>query len=198
MLTLSARHAPLTSPPWPEQGKWTHRDWLRLPEDGIKYEVIDGDLFLAHAPSIPHQEAAGNLFAALHDFVRKHRLGWVYPARTAVRVRGQKVPFQPDIFFIGNSRRKALREDCVDGTPDLMVEVLSPSNWTYDRNEKFQVYQAAGVPEYWIVDYRAKTVEVFLLQRGRYVLLNKYRAGESVHSRQLEGFAIRVSEIFAR
>ena len=76
------------------------------------------------------------------------------------------------------------------------MEVLSANTWDYDRIEKFQVYQTAGVPEYWIVDYRAKTVEVFVLEQGEYTLIGKWGVGESAASRVLEGFQVAVADIF--
>ena len=73
---------------------------------------------------------------------------------------------------------------------------MSPSNWLYDRREKFQAYQKASVPEYWIVDYRARTIEVFFLEKGTYALLNQYKSGDVAHSRVLEGFEVAVDEVF--
>ena len=77
-----------------------------------------------------------------------------------------------------------------------MVEILSPANWPYDRNEKFRLYQEAGVPEYWIVDYRARTIEVFVLEEGEYALLGKWGAEESATSYVLAGFELPVARVF--
>ena len=78
----------------------------------------------------------------------------------------------------------------------MIVEILSPTNWTYDRREKFEAYQAAGVPEYWIVDYRAKSLEIFILEKGAYVLAGRFSDGDAVKARQLREFEIEVKAIF--
>lgn len=82
--------------------------------------------------------------------------------------------------------------------PDLVVEVLSPSNWVYDRSHKQEAYLQAGVKEYWIVDYRARTVDVLVLEDDEYVQRGQYGEGSKVASEALTGFSIAVSEIFAR
>ena len=104
---------------------------------------------------------------------------------------------QPDILFVKLGRLERLGKDCLEGAPDLIVEILSPSNWVFDRQEKIQAYESAGVPEYWIIDCRARTVEVFLLEEARYRLAGKLRTGERVHATQLEGFSVAEEEIFA-
>jgi Uma2 family endonuclease len=181
---------------WPQQGEWTREDWLRLPNDGFRYEVLNGELYMTPPPAIQHQFASANLFSALRDFVQRHSLGYVLYAPCGVYLPTHPVPVQPDILFIHAERRGIIGAEYIEGAPDLVVEVLSPSNWLYDRREKFQAYQKAGVPEYWIVDYRARTIDVFFLEKGTYTLLDQYGAGEIARSRILEGFEVAVSEVF--
>lgn len=124
--------------------------------------------------------------------------GWeVLFAPCGVRLPGQPVPVQPDIFFVHTDRRQIVGEEYVEGAPDLVVEILSPSNWLYDRTEKFRSYQTAGVGEYWIVDPRAYTIEIFTLEAGTYVLQGKFGSGERVPSQVLSGFEVLVDEVFA-
>ena len=182
---------------WPQQGEWTREDWLRLPNDGFRYEVLNGELHITPPPTIQHQLTSANLFSALRDFVRRHDLGYVLYAPCGVYLPTHPVPVQPDIFFIQTERREIIEEEYVEGAPDLVVEVLSPSNWLYDRREKFQAYQNAGVPEYWIVDYRARTIDVFFLEKGTYTLLNQYKPGDMAQSRVLKSFQVAVNEVFA-
>jgi len=189
-----------TAPPvpaWPEQGQWTYEDWLRLPDDGYRYEVLDGELYMTPPPTTDHQTALGNLFADLLNFTRKRQLGRVFIAPCGVSLPGQPVPVQPDIFFVSREHKSIVDKEYVKGAPDLVAEVLSPSNWSYDRREKFRAYLAAGVPEYWIVDYRARMVEVFHAEEGEYVLLGKYGPGETARSVVLTGFDILTDDIFA-
>jgi len=87
------------------------------------------------------------------------------------------VPLQADIVFVRTERLGIVGEVYVEGAPDLLVEILSPSNGLYDRREKMQAYQEAGVVEYWIVDPRALTIDVYILEQGTYVLMSQCGIG---------------------
>ncbi len=181
---------------WPQQGEWTREDWLRLPNDGYRYEVLDGELYMTPPPTIKHQRASFHLALKLGNFVLEHNLGEVLLVPCGVYLPNHPVPVQPDILFVHTRQHEIIGGEYVEGAPDLVVEVLSPSNWLYDRREKFQAYQNAGVPEYWIVDYRAGTIKVFFLEKGTYALLNQYESGAVAQSRVLEGFTVAVDELF--
>lgn len=181
---------------WPEQGQWTLADWERLPADGYRYEVLDGYLFMSPPPSIEHQRSSGNLFALMWAYAHKFRLGEVMCAPVGVKLPGQAVPVQPDIVFVRAERLDILGKAYVEGAPDLIVEILSPSNWWVDRHEKFAAYQTAGVREYWLADYRARTIEVFVWDDGEYVLTGRFGAGATVTAQALPGFAVAVDDIF--
>ncbi|HID62174.1 MAG TPA: Uma2 family endonuclease [Anaerolineae bacterium] len=187
--------APQARPRPPEQGQWTYEDWLRLPDDGFRYEVLNGVLYMTPPPRIRHQFTPENLSRRLGDFVTERKLGLTLFAPCGIRLPGQPVPVQTDILFVRAERRDIISEEYVEGAPDLVVEVLSPSNWLYDRTEKFRAYQEAGVPEYWIVDYRARTIEVFVLGEGTYALLGKFSPGEVARSKVLAGFEVVVEEV---
>ena len=192
----------LSAPPfteyrqWPEQGRWTYADWERLPDDGNRYEVIDGELHVSPPPSTPHQSASNNLATDLTVYVRANHLGDVFTAPIGVRLPNEPVPLQPDIVFVSAARKGIISAQYIEGVPDLVVEILSPSNWVYDRVEKQRVYAEAGIPEYWILDYRAKTIEVLVLEGGEYVLIRRYTVNERVASRVLAGFEIEVAAVF--
>jgi Uma2 family endonuclease len=188
-----------TAPPtlWPEQGKWTYEDWLRLSDDGFRYEILNGELYMSPPPTTQHQDALLALAAAMRAFAVSRRLGKVLTAPCGVRLAGQPVPVQPDILFVSAARKNIIGKEYVEGAPDLVVEILSPSNWAYDRREKFAAYQEAGVAEYWIVDYRLRTVEVFHIEEGAYALIGKYGPGETARSVVLSGLEILSDDIFA-
>ena len=181
---------------WPDQGQWTYQDWLRLPGNGTRYEVINGVLHMTPPPSTSHQSSSNRLANAMTNYVDAQKLGVIYTSPIGVRLPTQPVPLEPDIVFISAAHKEIVHKDYIEGIPDLLVEILSPSNWMYDRNEKFQLYQSTGVPEYWIVDYRAKTVEVFVLEQGEYTLIGKWGVGDSAASRVLEGFQVAAADIF--
>jgi Uma2 family endonuclease len=154
----------------PRQGQWTYADYCRLPEDGWRYEVIRGVLYMTPAPWPRHRKATGNILAALHRHVQEGDLGEVYAAPIDVLLPGLTDPVQPDILFLARDRLDIVKEKAIEGVPDLIVEVLSPTNWFTDQRIKFEVYATAGVKEYWIVDSDRKTVEVYGLKDGAYAL----------------------------
>jgi Uma2 family endonuclease len=134
----------------------------------------------------------------LLGFLKLQPLGEVLTAPVGVRLPHQPVPLQPDIVFVRTERLGIVGEAYVEGAPDLLVEILSPSNWLYDRREKMQAYQEAGVVEYWIVDPRALTVDVYILEQGTYVLMSQCSIGEVARSQILPGFEVSVETIFPR
>lgn len=184
---------------WPAQGQWSYDDYARLPDDGWKYEVIRGELHMSPAPSTRHQIAIGNIHVEMSLFLRQTDAGQaIFSPVDVILPGGLGTPVQPDILFVSKSNLDIIKETHIEGVPDLVVEVLSPSNWVDDRRTKFTVYAEAGVAEYWIVDPKTATVEVYRLVDERYELIEKYGAGDTVSSLVLAGFSISVAEVFAQ
>jgi Uma2 family endonuclease len=180
---------------WPEQSKWTYQEYRQLPEDGWRYEVIEGELVMTPPPAYQHQRASAKLHVAMANFCESRNLGEVYAAPIEVLL-APDTPVQPDLVFISASRLNDLiRDQGLAGAPDLIVEILSPSNWYIDRRDKFKLYEASGVREYWIVDPKAATIEVFVLRQGQYEALGKFGAGEAARSETLAGFEIAITQI---
>lgn len=197
-MTTPALRQQTATESWPEQGQWTFEDWLRLPDDTFRYEIIEGELFASPSPGTNHQIAVSSLLAAMHNHARRNNLGLVLTSPIGVRLPLRDSAVQPDILFVHRERVAIVKDAVIDGAPDLVVEVLSPSNWVYDRSHKQEAYLQAGVKEYWIVDYRARTVDVLVLEDDEYVQRGQYGEGSKVASEALTGFSIAVSEIFAR
>ena len=178
----------------PPQEEWTYEDYRRLPDDGWRYEVIKGRLYMAPPPSERHQRASMRLSVGFDNFVESRGLGRVYAAPFEVVLPEAVV--QPDIVFISTERvEEIVTPDGVRGAPDLVVEILSPSNWLTDRREKFELYGSSGVREYWIVDTKTPSIEVFVLREKEYELLGRWGAGEKARSEVLAGFEIAVDEV---
>lgn len=154
----------------------TYRDYAGLPPDGRRYEVHDGELSVAPAPSPRHQRVVRALFEALHHHVQRHRLGEVLFAPLDVILSATTV-VQPDLVYLDGGRRGALSDRGVEGPPTLVVEVLSPSSAAIDRGVKQELYARHRVPFFWRVDPEAEVVEVFVLGPGGYSL--ELRAGGS-------------------
>lgn len=188
--------SPIGQPGWPPQGQWTYADYLRLPDDGKRYEIIEGVLYMANAPSIEHQFAVMKIAGQLDFFVAQHQLGMVLTSPLEVHLSATTRPVQPDILFIRLENQPSVREKFFNGVPDLTVEVISPSSIRLDRHVKFDTYERAGVAEYWLVDPKARLVEVYTLARGEYALFGQYTGDELITSQVLPGLQIKASTLF--
>jgi Uma2 family endonuclease len=141
-----------------QQTEWTAEMARALPDDGKRYEVLDGELFVTPAPSLRHQEAVGRLFARLDPYVRAHTLGIALVSPADTEFSPLRL-VQPDVFVARMTTRGRPREWSDISSLLLAIEVVSPSTARADRMRKRQVYQTEGVPEYWIVDLDARVVE---------------------------------------
>lgn len=145
------------------RARWTWEEYARLPSEGsTRYEVIDGELFVTPAPSRAHQRVVGRLVARLVSFVEEHGAGEVYPGPFDV-LFGEGDYLEPDLLFVRADRTDVLSDRGVEGPPDLVVEVISPSTAARDRGLKLERYRHFGVEEYWIVDPGERTIEVWRL-----------------------------------
>ena len=139
--------------------KLTVRDYMSIPEgDDRRFELIDGELILAPSPVPQHQIIAGNLFEILIGFVRAHDLGRVIYSPMDVVLSEHDV-FQPDILFVSRNRLHIIGNLNIQGAPDLVIEILSPSTENRDRGVKLNQYLRYGVREYWIIDPENRTCE---------------------------------------
>ena len=184
--------------PWPEQGSWTWDDYLRLPEDGQRYEIIHGVLYVSPAPRYVHQLAVARLVHFLSVFVLGRDLGVVLTAPFDVLLPGVAEPVEPDVLFLKSGNLPDPAAKNFVGIPDLVVEVLSPSTRRVDLKVKRLAYQEAGVTEYWIVDPKLQTVTVYHLDETRheYRELGCFQADETVRSKLLEAFEMDVADLF--
>jgi Uma2 family endonuclease len=147
-------------------GTLTYEDYCALPDDGLRYEIIDGLLFSEPSPWLAHQRAVGNLIFTLHAHVRERGLGEVF-TRVDV-ILDQRTVVVPDIVFVARERAGIVTERAIEGAPDLIVEVLSPGTVRRDRVAKRNTYARHGVRHCWLVDPAEKTLEAFELIEGAY------------------------------
>lgn len=186
---------------WPAQGEWTYEDYLRLPDDGRRYEVIRGHLYVTAAPRFEHQYSVTELSRRLGNFVADHQCGLVLVAPFDILLP-ERIgdPVEPDILYFRPENRPRRSDKNFRGVPDLVVEVLSPRTRLYDRKIKLGAYEEAGIPEYWLVDPWARTIEIFGLQGGgrSYVELARGGAGEMVGSFVVPGFRVAVDDLFLK
>jgi Uma2 family endonuclease len=128
------------------------------PDDGNRYEVIDGELYVSPPPVRDHQHASSQLHGTLWSYLQTNPIGLLYAAPFGVVIDGRS-GVQPDLVFVSNEHREILTSDGIEGAPDLVVEILSPSTRSRDLGIKLRRYEAAGVPHYWILDPRTRTLE---------------------------------------
>jgi Uma2 family endonuclease len=179
----------------PTQGKWIYKDYLSLPDDGQRYEIVNGVLFMAPSPNRWHQKAAGRIFAYLLEYVEDAGLGEVYDAPFDVLL-APDVVVQPDVLVVLNANREKITDKGIVGAPDLVVEVTSPGTATYDRHTKYVAYASARVPEYWIVDPAGRTVEVLVLEDDEYRTRGVFQGKAALPSQVVPGFLVRVEQFF--
>ncbi len=182
---------------WPEQGSWTWDDYLRLPDDGQRYEIIHGVLYVSPAPRLLHQFVAGRLSYFMTAFGFEHPLGTVLPAPVDILLPGVANPVQPDVVVLSSETLPDLEEaKFFRGVPDLVAEVLSPKTRRLDLDVKLKAYEQAGVPEYWIVDPKQRTVLLYRLGHRGYKGPDRFGADEIVRSTVLPGFELKVADLF--
>ncbi len=185
---------------WPAQGQWTWDDYLRLPDDGQRYEIIEGALYVSPAPSFDHQFSVTELLAELRNFVKARQLGLVLVAPFDVRLPGVADPVQPDLVFFRTGNEPRAGDKNFHGVPDLVVEVISPSSVRLDKKVKLAAYQKAGVQEYWLADTRSRSITVYSYDPSQacYVESGRFGIAEVLRSALLPGFEAAVEDLFPR
>ena len=175
--------------------KLTYDQFRQLPDDGKRYELVHGEVHVTPAPATRHQAIVQNLSGNLWPFVIKNHLGEVWTAPLDVRLSGETA-LQPDLIFISNARAGIIRENWIAGPPDLIVEVLSRSTAAYDRATKLPIYGDAGVPEAWLIDSQAKTVEILKLQGKKYFVEATLAGDQVLRSNLFPGWQLPLPELF--
>lgn len=179
----------------PKQGQWTYQDYAAIPEDGHRYEVVRGVLYMSPAPNMRHQRIAGRIFYYLVTYIDLRGLGNVYQAPADVELSSGNI-VQPDVFVIRNIHLDRETSSRLRGAPDLVVEVASPSTARYDMNEKLNAYARAGVPEYWIANPDAHTIEVLKLEGSEFCSLGLFSGSAVLTSLVVPDLPVRVEQFF--
>src|SRR5687767_9019422 len=138
----------------------TYEDYLELPDDGKRYELIAGELILNPAPIPRHQLVAGNLYLAIRNYLDQHDLGKVIGSPIDV-VLADDVVLQPDLIIIRRERLSIIGAKNLEGAPDVVIEVLSDGTRRKDEIVKRKLYARYGIAEYWIVDPSVEAVKIY-------------------------------------
>lgn len=179
-----------------EEKKITVKEFFEMElEEGFFYELINGHIVKKQAPAPLHQEAVTNLSTFINNFIKEKQLGKCYVSPIDVFFDNYNNT-QPDILFIKKDRLFIVTRNGIEGHPDLIVEVLSPSTYRNDRKDKKDLYCEFGVSEYWIVDTHYQAIEIYSLVDNVYVMTSFATATGLIESRVLEGFSLDIATIF--
>ncbi|APB32644.1 Uncharacterized protein conserved in cyanobacteria [Gloeomargarita lithophora Alchichica-D10] len=186
---------PATSP---HQRLWTRADLELLPENGNRYEIVDGELFVTTIPHSKHQKTCGRLFAVLDRWSCPTNLGKTELGSGLVF--GDENDVIPDLMWMTKVKYANLIDEVghFRGAPDLVIEVLSPGikNERRDRQVKLKLYSAQGVGEYWIADWKNQRMEVYRRENVMLKLTMTLYATDALTSPLLPGFVCPLAQIF--
>ncbi|MCU6711394.1 Uma2 family endonuclease [Paenibacillus sp. J5C_2022] len=173
----------------------TYEMYAEWPDDGQRYEIVNGIMeMISPGPSTTHQAVSGELALIIKQSCRKDYL--VFHAPIDV-ILSQTTVVQPDILMIHRSREHIVTKRGIEGPPDLVIEILSPSSHKRDKLIKRRAYAEHGVPEYWVVDTEARTLDQYqLLEDGRYELANLFEGNDPVVSDKIPCIGFVIEDIF--
>jgi len=178
--------------------RWTSGDLQAFPDNGKRYEIIDGELYMSKQPHWHHQKACGNLFRLLDNWSTETGLGMANLAPGIIFADDDDVA--PDVVWISNKRMTtALADGKLHSAPELVIEVVSRGfeNERRDREVKLKLYSRRGVSEYWIADWWNKKIEVFRRENAELKLVVTLFTDDLLESPQLPDFHCQVADIFA-
>ena len=172
----------------------TYDDYMQTSDDE-RFELIDGELILVPGPNMPHQGNQSKLGWRMAAFAERRGLGAVFFSDTDVVLSDTEV-VKPDLLFTSKERQNIITYENIQGAPDLVVEILSPSTSRRDWNEKRELYAEHGVREYLVMDPSNKIVWRLELTDGSLEIEQTYYEGDTIESSVLEGFSVAVNDVF--
>ena len=178
----------------------THQEFQAAVEEHptLRVEYLNGDIVMTPARSPHHQMVVANLLLLLGQHAKQKDLGLVLPAPLDVVLAREAQITQPDLIFVGKDHRnKLLARSIVNGAPDLVIEILSPSTARMDRKVKLLLYAQHGVSEYWIVDPEDRSVEVYVLDGDSFRIGGIYMTGDTIDAGKFADAAVTVDSVFA-
>jgi Uma2 family endonuclease len=178
--------------------KLTYDDFVLFPDDGKRHELIDGEHYVTPSPTSKHQTIAWNLGGLIWTYLQSHPIGRAFAAPLDVVFSHFDV-VEPDLLFVSAERRdKILTDKNIQGAPDLVVEIGSPSTRKRDETIKRRLYERFGVVEYWVIDPELDAIKVYRRDGDRYQRVAELtlEAGDALTSPLLPGLSLPLSKIF--
>ncbi len=175
----------VTYPP----GRMTEEEFVAWCPEDLRAEWIDGEVIMMSPANTEHTRLVMWLTRVLAEFVERHSLGEVFGPELPVRFSSLRHRRLPDLFFVSNSRLGDLRPTHFEGPPDMAIEIVSPESMARDWRDKYRDYEAAGVPEYWIIDPMSQRADLYVLTGGKYRQLVAHEGW--LHSTAVSGFCLK-------
>lgn len=179
----------------PGRKRFSYKDYVKLPDDGKRYEILNGDLKMSPLPITYHQEVVSNVFYELIFFIKKEESGRIFIAPYDVVLDEFNI-VQPDIIYVSKENNNIITEKNIKGSPDLVIEILSPSSAYVDLVEKKEIYEKFKISEYWIIDPQKQWLEIFSLKGSKYTSSVKIDRKGKIKSSTLNKFNIDISRFF--
>lgn len=180
----------------PARTPFTYEDYCLLPEDGKRYELIEGDFFVSPSPSTLHQVVSRRLQFALMTQLEKPGIAQIFDAPMDVILEPTTV-VQPDLIVVGSDRRHIITARAIEGAPNVLIEILSPSSLDRDQYIKRKLYERFGIPEYWIVDPDHGFIEVWRYEQQRFGIRARYDRSGTIVSPDFAELSVPLLPIFA-
>jgi len=175
--------------------KLTYQEYLQITDDLNRHEIIDGEHYVTPSPGTRHQKLSIKLSLILYQWVESHSLGDVFNAPADV-VLSETDVVVPDIIYVSRSNSSIITDKNIQGAPDLIIEILSPSTASRDIGIKKRLYEKYGVKEYWILDPDQQTIAIFTLTSGRFSETPKLTVKNELSSALFPSLKIPLSSIF--
>ncbi|HWL93528.1 MAG TPA: Uma2 family endonuclease [Phycisphaerae bacterium] len=178
----------------PEPIILNYDDYCAMPDDGKRYEILNGDLYMSPAPHWPHQRLVGNLFLSLVSHVDRNDLGRVILSPFDVILDPHNI-VQPDLIFVQKSRLSIITDRGIFDSPDLVIEILSPGTSARDQRDKRNIYAQSRVPHYWMMDPVEPRVVELQLSDKAYALVKEVHGDEVFEPKLFPGLKISLSDL---
>lgn len=178
--------------------KLTYEDFLLFPDDGKRHELIDGEHYVTPSPNTRHQRIVGRLYGPIWNYLRAHTIGEIFLAPFDVVFSNFDV-VEPDLLYVSKKRAaEVITREHVKGSPDLVIEIGSPSTRRRDETIKRRLYECSQVVEYWVVDPDVDVVRIYRRDGDRFArpIELSLEAGDGLTSPVLPGFELALAEVF--
>ena len=175
--------------------KLTYADYLLFPDDDLRHEIIEGEHYVTPSPVTQHQRILGNLYYLFRSHLDAHPEGEAFMSPFDVLLSDINV-FVPDLIYVSAERSRYITSKNLQGAPDLVVEILSPSTRRRDQSLKRDVYERTGVEEYWLVDPDRAEIEVFRREGAGFQPSRRCRRSDSLITLLLPGLVLPLEGVF--